>query len=159
MTSHLPRAVAWAAGALLLAWLPAQAQQILSTSKHDTSLPLAITADAMHVEQNAQTATFTGAVEVVQGDMQLNSDKLTVFYRDQQAAAQNAIYKIDVDGNVHFATPTETASGDTGTYDVDKGVDRAARQRRADQRRERDSGQRRHHGPEYRAESGVRGAR
>jgi lipopolysaccharide export system protein LptA len=115
-------AAAWAAGAVLLAWLPAQAQQLLSTSKHDTSLPIQISADAMQVEQNARTATFTGAVDVVQGDMRLTSDKLVVYYRDQAAADQNAIYKIDVDGNVHFATTTETASGDTGTYDVDKGV-------------------------------------
>lgn len=107
----------------LLAGLPvAQAQQFIDTSKHDSSQPLEITADALEVDQDNQSATFVGAVDVIQGDMHLNSDKLVVHYRDKEAAEQNAIYRIDVEGNVRFATPTETAQGDTGVYDVDGGT-------------------------------------
>jgi lipopolysaccharide export system protein LptA len=113
-------------GALVLAMLAgpasAQAQQFIDTSKHDSSQPLEITADALEVDQENQSATFTGAVDVIQGDMRLTSDKLVVHYRDKEAAEQNAIYRIDVEGNVRFATPTETAQGDSGVYDVDGGV-------------------------------------
>lgn len=113
-------------GILVLAgWLlaaPASAQQLIDTSRHDTSQPLEITADALEVEQQAQRAIFTGAVDVIQGDMRLNSDRLIVYYRDKEAAEQNAIYRIDVEGNVRFATPTETAEGDNGVYDVDGGT-------------------------------------
>ncbi len=113
-------------GALLLALLAgpmaAHAQQLIDTSKHDSSQPLEITADALEVDQDNQKATFIGAVDVIQGDMHLNSDKLVVHYRDKEAAEQNAIYRIDVEGNVRFATPTETAEGDNGVYDVDGGT-------------------------------------
>jgi lipopolysaccharide export system protein LptA len=113
-------------GALALALLAgaqlAWAQQLIDTSKHDTSQPLEITADALEVDQDSQRATFIGAVDVIQGDMRLNSDRLIVYYRDKQAAEDNAIYRIDVEGNVRFATPTETAQGDNGVYDVDGGI-------------------------------------
>lgn len=100
----------------------AAAQELINTSTHDTSQPLEITADALEVEQDTQRAIFTGAVDAIQGDMKLTSDKLIVFYRDKEAAEQNAIYRIDVEGHVRFTTPTETAEGDNGTYDVDAGV-------------------------------------
>ncbi len=100
----------------------AWAQELIPTGQHDTSLPLEITADALEVQQDQQRAIFTGAVDVIQGDMRLNADKLIVYYRDKEAEEQNAIYRIDVEGNVRFTTPSETAQGSTGTYDVDGGT-------------------------------------
>lgn len=100
----------------------AGAQELTDTSKHDTSQPLEITADALEVNQDTQRAVFTGAVDVIQGEMRLNSDRLVVYYRDKEAAEQNAIYRIDVEGNVRFASPTESAQGDNGVYDVDGGI-------------------------------------
>ena len=120
--SAAPLRIVALAVALLSAALSAQAQQLIDTSKHDTSQPLEITADSLEVEQESQKAIFIGAVDVIQGDMHLNSDKLTVYYRDKKAAEENAIYRIDVEGNVRFATPTETAQGDNGVYDVDGGI-------------------------------------
>jgi len=114
----MPRLAVMALAGCLLAGAAA-AQQMIDTSKHDSSQPLEITADSLEVEQEAQRAIFTGAVDVIQGDIRLNSDRLIVYYRDQEAAEQNAIYRIDVEGNVRFATPAETAEGDNGTYDVD----------------------------------------
>ena len=98
------------------------AQQPIETSAHDTSLPIQITADSMEVEQEAQRVTFVGAVDVIQGEMRLKADELVVHYRDREAAEQNQIYRIDVAGNVRLATPKESATGDTGFYDVDAGV-------------------------------------
>jgi len=112
--------MAWAC--LCLTALPAGAQQLIDTSQQDTSQPIEITADSLEVEQEAQRAIFTGAVDVIQGEIRLNADRLIVYYRDQQAAEENAIYRIDVEGNVRFATPTETAEGDNGVYDVDGGT-------------------------------------
>lgn len=108
-------------GISLILAAPAFAQ-VIDTSRHDTSLPIAIAADSMEVEQSAQRATFVGAVDVQQGDMTLTSDRLVVHYRDKQAAEDNTIYLIEVAGNVIFRTPNETAQGDTGEYDVDTGV-------------------------------------
>jgi lipopolysaccharide export system protein LptA len=120
-----PRGLRLVVGAMLCGVLPlwtAAAQELIPTSQHDTTLPIEITADALEVEQEAQRAIFTGAVDVIQGDVRLNADRLVVYYSDQEAAEQNAIYRIDVEGNVRFATPSETAKGDTGSYDVDAGI-------------------------------------
>ncbi len=107
---------------LILLWAcPAQAQ-VINTSRHDTSLPIAIEADSMEVEQNAQRATFIGAVDAKQGDMTLTSDKLIVYYREKQTAEDSTIYLIEVEGNVMFRTSNETAQGDAGEYDVDTGI-------------------------------------
>jgi lipopolysaccharide export system protein LptA len=116
--------VALAAGLALALATTAAAQQadLAESVQHDTSLPIAISADAMEVEQEAQRAIFLGAVDVEQGDLVLKAERLVVYYRDKQAEEDNAIYKIEVDGNVRFATPNETAQGDSGVYNVDEGT-------------------------------------
>lgn len=96
--------------------------QVIDSGAIDTSQPIAISADAMEVEQEAQRAIFLGAVDVEQGDLILKADRLVVYYRDPEAAEENAIYKIEVEGNVRFNTPNETAQGDTGIYNVDEGT-------------------------------------
>ncbi len=105
---------------LVLVSLPA-AGQTLDTSRHDRSLPIAITADSMEVEQNERRATFIGDVDVEQGDLALRSDKLVVHYREGDDG-EDSIHFIEAFGNVFFATPDETAQGDMGAYDVDTGV-------------------------------------
>lgn len=84
--------------------------------------PIEITADALEVRQPDQVAVFTGNVLAIQGDMNLKSDRMTVFYRpsDQQQEGQESVSKIEVDGNVFLSNPTETARGAKGIYDVDK---------------------------------------
>lgn len=90
--------------------------------------PIEITSDQLEVLQNENVAIFTGKVIAVQGDMQLTSDRMKVFYKDkatQEAAPQatgdaQAISKIEVDGNVFMTTPTETARGLTGVYDAER---------------------------------------
>ena len=99
--------VAAATVMLLLAALPAAAQdQLLDTSRHDSSLPIAIEADSMEVEQAAQRATFVGAVDVKQGDLTLTAERLVVHYRDKQAESDNTIYLIEVEG---FVSPEDVS--------------------------------------------------
>jgi len=114
--------LAVATGLSLAATAAAQDSDLADQVQHDTSLPIAISADAMEVEQEAQRAIFLGAVDVEQGDLLLKADRLVVYYRDKQAEEDNAIYKIEVEGNVRFATPNETAQGNSGVYNVDEGT-------------------------------------
>ena len=100
----------------------AQVDDVADSIKHDTSLPIAISADAMEVEQESQRAIFLGAVDVEQGDIELKAERLVVYYRDKEAEDDNAIYKIEVEGNVRFSTPNESAQGDSGIYNVDDGT-------------------------------------
>ena len=95
--------------------------------KYNTDKPIEITADALDVFQEEHRAVFSGHVVAIQGDVRLKSDKMNVFYKQQDEAApkakntageQEAIDKIEVSGNVFLSTPQETASGEIGVYDV-----------------------------------------
>lgn len=119
-----------AAGLVALALAPAAASA-QAIPGQDASKPIEITADTLVVDQAKEIATFTGDVRAVQGEMTLTSDLLRVFYAQ---AAQNAegaqaapaaaagdnqaIRRIEAEGNVHLASPTDTAQGDRGVYDV-----------------------------------------
>lgn len=101
--------------------------------KHDSHAPIEVTSDTLEVFQVENRAVFSGHVVAIQGDVRLKSDKMTVYYRkqDEQAAkpakeksaapgpSDNAIKKIDAEGNVFLSTQEETASGTSGTYDVE----------------------------------------
>jgi lipopolysaccharide export system protein LptA len=112
------------------------------TSKHDTKQPIEINADELEVFQEENRAVFSGNVVAIQGKVRLKSDRMNVFYSSsdsdkkspsakpaaksttkapaKQAAnpAQGGIDRIEVTGNVFLSTPTETASGTQGEYDV-----------------------------------------
>ncbi len=99
--------------------------------QHDNKTPIDITADKLDVLQAENKAIFTGHVIAIQGDVRLTSEKMTVFYHQQEAqekgkkpakdvAGENAIRRIEVEQNVFLATPAETASGSSGTYDIEK---------------------------------------
>ena len=114
---------AWAAFALLLApAAPAQDNPLLEGRGHDASLPIAISADAMEIEQSAQRATFMGAVDARQGEIALRAERLVVHYRGEGEGGESSIRLIEATGDVFLVTPGETAQGDAGSYDVDAGI-------------------------------------
>ena len=90
--------------------------------RHDTSLPIEITADQLEVQQQEQLATFTGNVDAVQGDLVLSADRLRVYYygegQEAPAGASSSIRRIEAEGNVFVSSPQETAQGAAGVYDV-----------------------------------------
>lgn len=93
--------------------------------RHDSTLPIEITADSLEVLRDQQVATFTGNVDAVQGDLTLSADELKVFYRgdersDDAAATTDdgTIRRIEAAGNVFLTSPRETAEGEEGVYDV-----------------------------------------
>jgi lipopolysaccharide export system protein LptA len=91
-------------------------------AKHDSKLPIEITADSLEVLQNDEIATFVGNVDAVQGDLVLSSDQLRVHYRageEENGATAGTIRRIEATGNVFLSSPTETAQGEFGVYDVD----------------------------------------
>ena len=94
--------------------------------KHDNKTPIEVTSDSLDVLQEQNQAIFSGHVVAIQGDVRLKADKMTVTYSKQgekkdapKAEANNAIQKIDATGSVFLSTPDETASGASGTYDVE----------------------------------------
>lgn len=80
-----------------------------------------ITADTLEVRQSENVAVFAGAVNAIQGDMVLNADVLTVFYREMQGGGGNlGVSRIEAEGNVVVSSPEETAQGERGIYDVEE---------------------------------------
>lgn len=92
--------------------------------EHDKTLPIEISADSLEVEQEAQTATFAGNVDAVQGDLVLSAKTLKVHYEGKSSAVGLAagtggtISQIEAEGDVILSSPEETAEGDVGVYDV-----------------------------------------
>ena len=93
-------------------------------SRHDSALPIEITADRLEVVQPERVAIFTGQVDAVQGDMVLSADQLRVYYNAENQEAGSAvpggssIRRIEAEGNVFLSSPEQTAQGKTGVYDV-----------------------------------------
>ena len=94
---------------------------IAQETNPDYRLPIEISADALEVQQDKRVAVFTGNVRAIQGNIVLAADKISVEYADD-GDETNTIRTIDAEGNVFFSTPTETAEGDFGTYDVMNGI-------------------------------------
>lgn len=81
-----------------------------------------ITADTLEVRQSENVAIFEGDVKAVQGEMVLNADMLTVYYRDVEGGQGNlGVSRINAEGNVVVSSPDETAQGQSGVYDVENG--------------------------------------
>lgn len=134
----------------VLAPVPAAAQSAIRTSSIDTSQPIEITAqDSLEWADVERVATFRGEVKAVQGTMTLYADTLKVHVAQpgakgakqappqagqsegQQGEGQQGggladaageISKIEADGHVQIITPNESARGDVGVYDVNKGM-------------------------------------
>lgn len=134
----------------VLAPVPAAAQSAIRTSSIDTSQPIEITAqDSLEWADVERVATFRGEVKAVQGTMTLYADTLKVHVAQpgtkgakpappqagrsegQQSEGQQGggladaageISKIEADGHVQIITPNESARGDVGVYDVNKGM-------------------------------------
>ena len=107
------------AGALATAALTAE-RACAQTAAHDASLPIEITADSLEVKQKERLAVFRGNVDAVQGRLRLTASEIRVHYRSGSGGeSAGAISRIDATGGVRFATPTETAEGEAGVYDVD----------------------------------------
>jgi lipopolysaccharide export system protein LptA len=85
----------------------------ITGSKHDNSAPINISSDNFQGDMETKIGTYIGNVIVIQGDYKLRADKMNVHVVDGKAS------KIDGTGNILFNSGIETASGDTGVYDLD----------------------------------------
>jgi lipopolysaccharide export system protein LptA len=115
----------------------------------DNNKPVNIQADnGIEWQQNNKVYIARGNAKATRGDNSVTADTLYAYYRDAQQqpaastaaspalrgnppAAQNQspfdngstqVYRIDADGHVVFATPTQTAYGGHAVYDVDQSV-------------------------------------
>ncbi len=96
----------------------AQTNLTLGAVNADPSAPVEISADSLSVDQDTGVATFSGNVEVGQGDMRLAAAEVVVNYNDQTGE----IDSLTVTGGVTFVTPTEAAEAERAEYDISGGM-------------------------------------
>jgi lipopolysaccharide export system protein LptA len=97
--------------------------------------PIKINSATLEVRDKDKMATFSGDVHLVQGDTSMRSKTLVVFYEDdapppakpatppagttQAGPAQNQqIKRVEAKGNVIVVQKDQTATGDTGVFDM-----------------------------------------
>jgi lipopolysaccharide export system protein LptA len=110
------------AAACLIAVVPAHAQQGLGGMKFNNSAPISIEGDRLEVIEDQGIAVFTGAVNVVQAATSMKAGKLTVYYdksgKGSVATGSAAIKRLEMEGRVVLSSPTQTATGDAGSFDM-----------------------------------------
>jgi lipopolysaccharide export system protein LptA len=96
----------------------AQSQPPVSALKgHDSNAPVDVNADRIEVQDRADRAMFVGNVHVRQAELTLDTQRLTVAYSSNGGVQ---IRRLDAAGGVVVRSPSETAKGDFGIYDLDR---------------------------------------
>ena len=97
---------------------PANGQGAGSALKgHDTNAPVDVAADRIEVQDRADRAIFSGNVDVRQGNLRLNSERLTVAYAREGGIE---IQRLEASGGVTMRSPSETARSQYAIYDLDQ---------------------------------------
>lgn len=105
----------WTTGAL------AQSASIaLGTGGFDASLPVEVTADEFRVDQSSGEAIFDGNVLIVQGNLRLSAETVTIEYAAEDA--NNAIARLLATGGVTFVTASDAAEATEAVYSVVQGT-------------------------------------
>jgi len=98
---------------------PAQQKQdaVSALKGHDSNAPVDVSADRIEVQDRSDRAMFAGNVHVKQAELSLDTDRLTVAYSNDKGVQ---IQRLDAAGGVVVRSPSETAKGDFGIYDLDR---------------------------------------
>ena len=108
----LAGALATAAAGVALA-----ADPVSALKGHDSSAPVDVTADRIEVQDRSDRAIFAGNVHVKQASLSLDTERLTVAY---SSGGGVQIRRLDASGGVTVRSPSETARGNFGIYDLDR---------------------------------------
>ena len=113
-----------AAGLALAAAGPLAAQGTevpFGAFKHDSSLPVELSADRLMVDQGDGTAVFSGNVTIGQGDMRITAGEVRVTYAADGDATGN-IERLEATGGVTLVSGAEAAEAREALYTIETGV-------------------------------------
>jgi len=107
------------AGLALLAGFAtlASAEPVSALKGHDSNAPVDVAADRIEVQDRADRAVFAGNVHVRQQNLTLDAARLTVAYTNVKGVQ---IQRLDASGGVVVKSPSETARGAFGVYDLER---------------------------------------
>ena len=102
----------------LAAVAAAQSDSSVSALKgHNSDAPVDVEADRIEVQERADRAIFAGNVRVRQASLTVDTQRLTVAYT---SAGGVQIRRLDAAGGVVVKSPSETARGEFGIYDLER---------------------------------------
>src|SRR5688572_20766188 len=84
---------------------------------HNSNAPIDVASDRIEVQDRADRAIFAGNVQVRQAELTLDTERLTIAYTQ---AGGLQIDRLDASGGVVVRSPSETARGDFGIYDLNR---------------------------------------
>jgi len=115
----LPRLIACLLFLAVPAASLAQGSQVaFGNSQQDSNLPVEVTAETLDVNQNDNTAVFTGNVVIGQGEMRLSAPRVLVVYK----ADQSGIQRLEARGGVTIVSGQDAAEGREADYNIDSGM-------------------------------------
>mgnify|MGYP000371384041 CR=1 FL=1 len=115
----MSRVLTLAAGlaAVPLASLALAQQPVSALKGHNADAPIDVAADRIEVQDRSDRAVFAGNVRVRQASLTLDTERLTVAYT---SGGGIQIRRLDASGGVTVRSPSETARGNFGIYDLDR---------------------------------------
>jgi len=117
--SKMPRLLTLCTGlmAIPVASLALAQEPVSALKGHDADAPIDVAADRIEVQDRADRAVFAGNVHVRQASLTLDTARLTVAY---SSGGGIQIRRLDASGGVTVKSPSETARGNFGIYDLDR---------------------------------------
>jgi len=110
-----------AAALAAFAVAPAAGQSGSALKGHDSDAPVDVAADRIEVQDRNNRAIVSGNVDVRQGNLRLNSARLTVVYASGGGGASGTqIQRLEASGGVTLRSPSETARSQYAIYDIDR---------------------------------------
>ena len=94
-----------------------QGGQVSALKGHDSNAPVDVSADRIEVQDRADRAVFAGNVKARQGELTLDTARLTLAYTSGNGIKIN---RLDASGGVTVTSPSETARGNFAVYDLDR---------------------------------------
>lgn len=86
---------------------------------HDTNAPVDFSADHGEVDDKTGRAVLSGSVVAKQGDLTLTAARVTAAYTRQP---NPRVERLDASGGVTVRSPSETARGAYGIYDLNRKI-------------------------------------
>jgi lipopolysaccharide export system protein LptA len=80
--------------------------------KTDTSKPINVTSDMLSADIKANIGIYSGHVVIMQDTLKMRADEVKIIAADGKPS------KLEARGNIVFDSPSGSAIGDFGTYDV-----------------------------------------
>lgn len=98
---------------------PALAQGFNMSRANDAQIQV-YADDGIEWMSDASRVIARGNAKAIRGNITVTADQLIAHYR--KGPGGDEIWRLDAEGNVTIASPTETATGTKATYDLDKAI-------------------------------------